>query len=248
MASAAKLKLVENVRHPIPTEERLIVALDVPTVEEAKTVVERLGASVLFYKIGLQLQFAGGLSMADGLIAKGKKVFLDSKILDIDQTVTGAVANVANMGVSFLTVHGNGSTIRAALEGRKNHDLKILSVTVLTSLDAFDMQDLGLSCTVPELVMHRARKALEAGCDGVIASGQEARAIRQMAGDKLLIVTPGIRSDGISKDDQKRTATPKEAVAAGADYLVVGRQILKAQNPGAEAERILHEIEAGLGA
>jgi len=248
MAAAAKLKLMENVRNAIPTQERLIVALDVPSVEEAEAVVARLGSSVLFYKIGLQLQFAGGLPLADKLIARGKKVFLDSKILDIDQTVIGAVANVANMGVSFLTVHGNGATIRAAVEGRKHHDLKLLSVTVLTSLDAFDMQDLGLSCTVPELVMHRARKALEAGCDGVIASGQEAQAIREMAGNSLLIVTPGIRSEGISKDDQKRTSTPLEAIAAGADYLVVGRQILTSPNPGAEAERILREIQTGLDA
>jgi orotidine-5'-phosphate decarboxylase len=217
-------------------------------VEEAETIITRLGSSVLFYKIGLQLQFAGGLPLADKLIARGKKVFLDSKILDIDQTVTGAVANVANMGVSFLTVHGNGATIRAAVEGRKRHDLKLLSVTVLTSLDAFDMQDLGLSCTVQELVMHRAKKALEAGCDGVIASGQEAQAIREMAGNSLLIVTPGIRSEGISKDDQKRTSTPLEAIAAGADYLVVGRQILTSTNPGAEAERVLREIQAGLDA
>jgi orotidine-5'-phosphate decarboxylase len=222
--------------------------LDVPSVEEAETIITRLGSSVLFYKIGLQLQFAGGLPLADKLIARGKKVFLDSKILDIDQTVTGAVANVANMGVSFLTVHGNGATIRAAVEGRKRHDLKLLSVTVLTSLDAFDMQDLGLSCTVQELVMHRAKKALEAGCDGVIASGQEAQAIREMAGNSLLIVTPGIRSEGISNDDQKRTSTPLEAIAAGADYLVVGRQISTSTNPGAEAERVLREIQAGLDA
>jgi len=245
MASAAQLRLVD-VRNAIPIEERLIVALDVQTVEAARAVVEKLGASILFYKIGLQLQFAGGLPLASELVAAGKKVFLDSKILDIDQTVTGAVANVANMGVSFLTVHGNGSTIRAAVEGRKHHSLKLLAVTVLTSLDAFDMQDLGLSCSVQELVMHRAKKALEAGCDGVIASGQEAHDIRRMAGDRLLIVTPGIRSEGVPHDDQKRTATPKQAMAAGADYLVVGREILRAPNPGTAAERIMRQIDEGL--
>ena len=233
---------------PVPIEERLIVALDVPSREEALQVVEELGDSVVFYKIGLQLQFAGGLELARELIARGKKIFLDSKLFDIDQTVRGAAQNVAEMGVDFLTVHGNGKAIRAALAGRGGSKLKILSVTVLTSLDGHDMEDLGLSCTVAELVMHRARRALEAGCDGVIASGEEAEAIRSMANGGLLIVTPGIRSQGVPHHDQKRVASPSDAISAGADYLVVGRQILDATDRKAMVEQIFGEIREALAA
>ena len=219
----------DNHIESIPLAERLIVALDVPTIDEARAVVQTLGDTVQFYKIGLQLQMAGGLLLAKKFTAAGKKVFLDSKIFDIDETVTGAVERVANMGVNSLTVHGNGPTIRAAMKGRGDSNLKILSVTVLTSLDAHDIRDLGYPCSVEELVMRRAQSALDAGCDGVIASGKEARQIRDIAGEHLLIVTPGIRSEGVSADDQKRPATPAGAVSAGADYIVVGRQILKAR-------------------
>jgi orotidine-5'-phosphate decarboxylase len=246
LAQAAVLDVMPNSKLAIPLEERLIVALDVPTVEQAYVIVQKIGSAASFYKIGLQLQFAGGIELAKRLISERKKVFLDSKILDIDQTVTNAVANIAKLGVSFLTVHGNGPTIRAAIEGRGNRDLKILSVTALTTLDAHDMADLGLSCSVEELVMMRAQKALSAGCDGVIASGQEARKIRAMAGNRLLILTPGVRSDGIPKDDQKRVATPREAIAAGADYLVVGREILRSADPAAAAQAILRQIESAL--
>jgi orotidine-5'-phosphate decarboxylase len=243
---ASALAVAEVPRRVVPLEERLIVALDVPNRERAFDLVKKLGDTVQFYKIGLQLQFAGGLQVADELIKQGKKVFLDSKICDIEETVRGAVASVANMGVDFLTVHGNGKSIQAALEGRKSHPLKILSVTVLTSLDAHDMADLGLSCSVEDLVMMRARKALDAGCDGVIASGKEAHKIRELAGDRLLIVTPGIRSKNVPHHDQKRVATPNEAIAAGADYLVVGREILENSDPKRAAIDIFNQIKAAL--
>ena len=180
------------------------------------------------------------------MIDKGKKVFLDSKILDIDETVTRAVSGIADLGISFLTVHGNGAAIRAAIKGRGNKNLKILSVTILTSLDAADMLDLGLSRSVEEYVMYRTKNALDAGCDGVIASGLEAKKIREMAGDHLLIVTPAIRSEGVAHDDQKRVSTPAEAISNGADYLVVGREITKATDPGKGAERIIMQIEKAL--
>lgn len=237
-----------SARAQVPDIERLIVALDVPTVEEALEIVEELGESVVFYKIGMQLQFAGGLSLAEQLIARGKKVFLDSKLLDIDNTITSAVRSIARMGVSFLTVHGNGKVIRAAIAGREDSSLQILSVTFLTNLDANDLADLGVENAassedaVRKYVMLRAKRAIEAGADGVIASGQEAEQIREMAGDGLKIITPGIRPDGSPLDDQRRTVTPYEAIASGADYLVVGRPITKAQDRRAAALAILQEM------
>lgn len=232
----------------IPARDRLIVALDVPTVEEAQKAVDEIGDAVDFYKIGMQLQFAGGLSLARELVQNGKKVFLDSKLLDIDQTVTSAVHSIAGMGVTFLTVHGNGKTIRAAMAGRGDSDLRILSVTVLTNLDAYDIQDFGFDCNVEELVLSRAKKALEAGADGVIASGAEAKAIRKIAGHKLTIVTPGIRPDGADVDDQKRIVTPSEAISEGADYLVVGRPIMRSPNRREAAQEIVSQIDAALEA
>jgi orotidine-5'-phosphate decarboxylase len=232
----------------VPVEERLIVALDLPDRDAAIRMVDMLGDNVRFYKIGLELQMAGGFAIAAELIKRGKKIFLDSKLFDIAETVKGAVANVANLGVDFLTVHGNGKIISAAMEGRGSNPLKILSVTVLTSLDAYDIQDLGYSCSINELVMLRVRKALDAGCDGVIASGQEAQEIRDFAGNRLIIVSPGIRSSNVPKNDQKRVASPTEAIAAGADYLVVGRQITTSAEPAREAARVLEEIDAALGA
>jgi orotidine-5'-phosphate decarboxylase len=248
-AMSASALAVAGVRpDPIEFRDRLIVALDVPNDRRAFELVEKLGDTVLFYKIGLQLQFAGGLQVAETLIKRGKKIFLDSKICDIDETVKGAVANVADMGVDFVTVHGNGASIRAAVEGRGKHPLKILSVTLLTSLDAHDMKDLGLAAkyTIPDIVLMRAKNALEAGCDGVIASGKEAAEIRKMAGSRLLIVTPGIRSKNVPHHDQKRVATPYEAITAGADYLVMGRQIIESENPKKMVESVFKEIEAAL--
>ena len=232
--------------HAIPLNDRLIVALDVPTVAQASALVARLGGAVNFYKIGLQLQYAGGIELACDLKAAGKKIFLDSKLLDIDQTVTGATANIAKLGVDFLTIHGHAPTLRAAVKGRGDSGLRLLAVTVLTSMGADDMAELGTRYTVEEMVLRRAEAALAAACDGVIASGHEARQIRARAGDKLLIVTPGIRSEGVAADDQKRATTPREAIAAGADYLVVGREILRSPDPAATAEAILRQIEAAL--
>ncbi len=227
----------------IPISERLIVALDVPTTERAIEIVEELGTEVSFYKIGMQLQFAGGIQLADTLIKKhGKKVFLDSKLLDIGQTIESAVRNIADMGVSFLTVHGNGKVIRAAISGRGDSELKILSVTFLTNLDANDLADMGYynavddPRSVEKFVISRAQRAIEAGADGVISSGEEASEIREMAGPNLKIVTPGIRRNGDEIHDQSRITTPFDAITSGADYLVVGRSITTAKDMLAAAE------------
>jgi orotidine-5'-phosphate decarboxylase len=231
---------------PIPLADRLIVALDLPTVEAARALAARLGGEVNFYKIGLQLLFAGGLELARELKGQGKKIFLDAKLLDIDQTVASATANIGGLGVDFLTIHALAPTLRAAVEGRGSSHLRLLAVTVLTSQGPEDMVELGTRFTVEELVLRRARAALAAGCDGVIASGREAGAIRAAAGNEFLIVTPGIRSEGVSIDDQKRAATPAQAIAAGADYLVVGREILRSPDPAATATAILRQIETAL--
>jgi len=185
-----------------------------------------------------------GLDFVQWLIKREKKVFLDYKYFDVEETIRQAVAQVASIGVNFLTVHGNGRIIKAAVEGKGQSDLKSLSVTVLTSLDASDIQDLGFNCSVKELVLYRAKKALEAGCDGVITSGREAQDIRELAQNRLLIVTPGIRPEGTEINDQKRHTTPTEAIKAGADYLVVGRPIRNAKNPCLAAERILDEMKS----
>jgi orotidine-5'-phosphate decarboxylase len=259
MASLAVEKPFIAPKNSIPLKERLIVALDVPTVEQASALVERLGDAVEFYKIGMQLQFGGGISYADDLIRKGKKVFLDSKLFDIDETIERAVENVARMGVNFLTVHGNGKTISAAVRGRGTTDLKVFSVTVLTSLDKADLTDIfgKEDADVQEFVRHRAERAFIAGADGVIASGQEAGLIRELIGGlKILdqskedrsfnIVTPGIRMAGDAPGDPKRITTPYDAIKGGADYLVVGRPITQKDDPRQAAECILEEIEKAL--
>lgn len=222
------------------------MALDYPEAQSAEQIVDRLGSLVDFYKIGMQLQFNGGIDFARRLVERGKKVFLDSKLLDIDETIAGAVANIAKMGVSFLTVHGTGATVRAAIRGRGGNNLKILAVTALTSLDAADLKELGIEIPVGDYVLRRAQNAMTAGCDGVIASGQEAGPIRRLAGDRLLIVTPGIRSPGVAHNDQKRVSTPQEAISAGADYLVVGREITQAHNPAEAVENVFLQIDKGL--
>jgi orotidine-5'-phosphate decarboxylase len=236
--------------HSPAPRDRLIVALDVPTLEDAARIVETLGDAVNFYKVGMQLQFAGGgagLRYAETLAQSGKNVFLDSKLFDIQETIERAVENVARMGVRFLTVHGTGKTVDAAVRGRGASQLQILAVTVLTSLNADDLIDLfGVTVSVPELVLRRARKALEAGADGVIASGQEVEQIRNFAGNRLKIVTPGIRREGDARHDQIRVTTPRQAIKAGADHLVVGRPITKAPDPRRAAEEILREISDAL--
>jgi len=231
---------------PPDVRDKLIVALDVPTASDAQQIVEALGDAVSFYKIGLQLQFApdgDGLRFAQKLIEAGKSVFLDCKFLDIPETVERAVENVARMGARFLTVHGEAKAIAAAVRGRGHVPLRILAVTVLTSLDAGDLKEMGFKgMSVRDLVRLRVCAALEAGADGVIASGEEVGAIREIAGDRLKIITPGIRRSSDSVHDQKRIATPAAAIRAGADHLVVGRPITKAADPRAVAEEILQEV------
>ncbi len=231
----------------IQPAERLIFPLDVSSVDEAKHFVEVLDGVVSFFKIGIELQMVTGLEFVHELIDKRKKVFLDYKYFDVAETVKRAVGRVADIGVNFLTVHGGGQTIRAAVEGRGKSELKILSVTLLTSLDAHDIREMGYECSIEELVLHRTKIAMEAGCDGVITSGLEARAIRKLAQDRLIIVTPGIRpQEMIGTDDQKRAVTPTEAIQAGADYLVVGRPIKRSHNPRRAAEEVIAEIEQAL--
>ncbi len=232
----------------VNANERLIVALDVPTVVEAKRLVESLTGVVSFYKVGLELQFEAGRPFVEWLLARGNRVFLDLKFFDVEETVRRAVAQVAKMGAHFLTVHGNKGIIKAALEGRGRSDLKILAVTVLTSLDKSDMWDFGYECSVPNLVLHRAKLALEVGCHGVITSGREAESIRARAKEPFLLVVPGIRPKGNEKNEHKRSVTPTMAILSGADYLVVGRPIRDALHPKTAAEAIITEMQAAFHA
>ena len=222
----------------IPREERLIAALDVPDAEQAKSLVQRLGDSVRFYKVGLELFMSGGVFELIAWLAKrGNKVFADLKFFDIPETVAAAVRGLHNRGVTFATVHGNQAMLVAA--GEAKGDVKILAVTMLTSLDQGDLDDLGFRCDVESLVLSRARRALEAGCDGVISSGMEAPVLKRELGDRLLVVTPGIRPvQNRPGDDQKRTVDVAQAFANGADYIVVGRPIRQAPDPRAAAPAI----------
>ncbi len=223
---------------------RLFVALDVPDVERARGLVERLGASVQCYKVGLELIFGGGIGFAQGLKAAGKDVFLDMKLLDIPNTVEKAAANIAGLGLDYLTVHGTDrKTLDAAVKGRGTSKLKLLAVTVLTSLEQADLAEQGVTSMSPaELVVHRARLAKAAGFDGVIASGQEAQSVRAAVGPDFLIVTPGIRLAEGRDRDQTRVMTPGKAIASGASHLVVGRPIAEAADPQAVARHIVDEI------
>ncbi|MBK5291400.1 MAG: orotidine-5'-phosphate decarboxylase [Acidobacteriia bacterium] len=230
--------------------ERLIVALDLSSAQEAARMVASLEGVVNFFKIGLTLQLAPGVEdLIARLVNSRKKVFLDYKYYDIPETVKTAVGRASDLGISFLTVHGSSNIIQKAVEGRGSSDLKLFTVTVLTSMDASDLAELGYSKTsVEELVLFRARKALEAGCDGVIASGHEVQRIKEMAaehlsGKTLLVVTPGIRPDGYPEDDQKRKVTPRQAVLSGADYVVIGRPITAAKEPRDAAETIIQEMQ-----
>jgi orotidine-5'-phosphate decarboxylase len=232
----------------IGERDRLIVALDVPTVDHARRLVGTLGEAVTFYKVGMQLQFAaGGIDYVRELLDADKRVFLDAKLFDIGETISLAVENVARMGVDFLTIHANAPTLRAAAAGRGSSRLQLLAVTVLTSMGPDDLADLGFSgMSVEDLVLKRAGQAREAGVDGVIASGAETAAIRAQEGEALKIVTPGIRRVSDAMGDQKRAMSPRDAIAAGADYLVVGRPISKAEDPRSEAEAIQAEIAVAL--
>jgi orotidine-5'-phosphate decarboxylase len=225
----------------IPRAERLIVALDVPTPKEARALVEKLGDSVRFYKIGLELFTADGyFELLEWLTARGNKVFADLKLYDIPETVRRAVANLRGSGATFLTVHGHRSVMEAA--AREKGGMKILAVTVLTSFDQRDLEEMGSTRTVEQLVLSRAKGAVETGCDGVISSGHEAKALKKEFGNRLLVVTPGIRP--VEKtDDQKRTVDVAQAFANGADYIVVGRPIRDAADPRAAALGIQKTIE-----
>jgi len=225
----------------IESRERLIVALDLSSVEAAKAMVARLGDTVSFYKIGYQLAFAGGLSFAQTLAGAGKRVFLDLKLHDIGNTVALGVKSVAQLGASFLTVHAYPQTMKAAVEAREA-GLRILAVTVLTSYDDADLAAAGYDFTVPELAAERAAQARDIGVDGLVCSAEEAANLRSIVGTKMALVTPGIRTAGAESGDQKRIMTPAAAIAAGADYLVVGRPILGAADPKAAAQTIVDEI------
>lgn len=225
----------------IAPRDRLIVALDVPTADEARALVDRLSDAVTFYKIGLELFMAGGyFELIEWLRSRGKQVFVDLKFFDVPETVAGAVRGLRGKGVTFATVHGNTPIVAAAC--REKGDVRILGVTVLTSLDQTDLDDLGFKVDVRSLVLSRARRAMEAGCDGVVASGLEASALRDL-GDGLVIVVPGIRPvENRRVDDQKRIVTVEEAFRSGADYIVVGRPIRSAPDPRNAAEDIQQTI------
>jgi orotidine-5'-phosphate decarboxylase len=222
--------------------ERLIVALDVASVAEAEALVARLGESVSFYKIGYQLAFAGGMDFARALAGAGKRIFLDLKLHDIGNTVAKGVESVARLGASFLTVHAYPQTMHAAVDARRGSNLRLLAVTVLTSYDDADLAAAGYDFTVPELVAERAGQARDIGLDGLVCSGEEAAMLRPIVGAGMLLVTPGIRPAGAAAGDQKRIMTPSAAIAAGADYLVVGRPIVAAPDPQAAAEAIVAEV------
>lgn len=227
---------------PVPREERLIVALDVPTVDQARRLVERVGGAARFYKIGLELMTSGGyFELLDWLVRRGDRVFADLKFYDIPETVRRAVANLRDRGATFLTVHGHRSVMEAA--AHEKGPLQVLAVTVLTSFDQRDLDEMGATVSVEQLVLARAKGAADSGCDGVISSGLEAPVIKQAFGARLTVVTPGIRPvAGKPTDDQKRTVDVAQAFANGADYIVVGRPIRDAVDPAAAARDIQDTI------
>jgi orotidine-5'-phosphate decarboxylase len=233
---------------PHEMAKRLIVALDVPTVEDAQSIIGKLEGAVSFFKIGLWLQFAKGV---DGLISSivdsGNQLFLDAKMFDVPETVSRAVASAVKRRASFVTVHGDENIMRAAVRAKEGSSLKIFAITVLTSLDDNALKEMGYALSAKDLVLLRARKAVECRCDGIIASADDnPDQIRMLAGDnRLLIATPGIRPAGSVSDDQKRIATPREAIASGADYLVVGRPIVAQADPRIAALRIIEDMELG---
>jgi len=231
---------------PRDPRDRLIVALDLPTPEAAQQMVAALADDVSFYKIGMQLVFAGGLALIGRLVEAGKRVFLDMKLLDIDNTVAGAVASIARLGVTFTTVHAYPKAMRAAAAARPPSGPGLLAVTVLTSMDDEDLRAAGYADTTAGLVARRGRDAQAAGMDGIVCSPAEARTVRQLVGPDLAIVTPGIRPAGAAVGDQKRTMTAADAIAAGADYLVVGRPVTAAPDPKAAARALIAEIERAL--
>lgn len=230
----------------VTARDRLIVGLDLPTIGEAETIVKALGDDVLFYKIGYQLAFAGGLEFARDLAADGKNVFLDMKLLDIDNTVAKGVENIVRMGMSMLTLHAYPKAMRAAVEAARGSDLCLLGVTVLTSMDAQDVIEAGYQLDPQALVLRRAEQARAAGMGGIVCSAEEATAVRNIVGPDMAIVTPGIRPAGSDPGDQKRVMSPADALAAGSSHLVVARPIVKAADPRAAALAILDEMRGAL--
>ncbi len=230
----------------IEPRERLILALDVPSADEAKRLLDRVKDSVAFVKIGLELFMAAGPDIVRWALAQRKRVFLDLKLLDIGETVKRATAAAAGLGVTFLTVHATGQTVRAAVEGRGRSAMKILAVTVLTSFDEADLLEMGIVESVHDTVQKRARLAISLGADGVVAPGGEAAVIRRELGKGPIVVIPGIRPAGASHGDQVHVTTPADAIAAGGDYLVVGRPIRDAADPAEAARAIQAEIEVAL--
>ena len=226
-------------------DPRLIVPLDLPTAGEARARVETLGDAVSFYKVGLELFASDGMGLARDLKAQGKQVFLDWKLHDIGTTVQRAAAALAGAGCDFLTVHGEPQVMAAAVRGRGASGLKVLAVTVLTSLNDADLAEMGYAETARALVQRRIHQAISAGCDGVVASPEEAKLARDLGGRDFLVVTPGVRPDWAAKNDQARAATPAQALTAGASHLVCGRPITAANDPRAAAERIVAEMAGG---
>lgn len=229
---------------PPNPRDRLIVALDLPAMRDAEAMVETLGDTVSFYKIGYQLAFAGGLGFADTLVRAGKRVFLDMKLHDIGNTVAKGVESAAGLGVTFLTVHAFPQTMKAAVDARRGSPLKVLAVTVLTSYDDIDLAEAGYSTSVDALVARRAQQANDLGVDGLVCSAEEASPLRLVVGHDMTFVTPGIRPVGSAHGDQKRVTTPAAAIAAGVDYLVIGRPITGAADPKAAAEAIIAEMKS----
>jgi orotidine-5'-phosphate decarboxylase len=233
----------ENARVTLNARDRLIVSLDLPSIRDAETIVAKLGPSVTFYKIGYQLVYAGGIQFAAGLIAAGKQMFLDLKLHDIGNTVAKGVESVAQMGAKFITVHAYPQTMKSAVEGARGSSLEILAVTVLTSYDDADLKEAGYRTNVAELAALRAQQARDIGIHGLICSPEEVTNLRSITGQGMALVTPGIRPVGSAAGDQKRFTTPAKAIAAGADYLVVGRPIVDAPDPKVAADAIVAEIE-----
>jgi orotidine-5'-phosphate decarboxylase len=228
----------------ISLNKRIIFALDLETPEEARAWVEKLESRVKFFKVGLQLFLAGGFDIVEWILKRGSEVMLDLKFFDVPQTVASAVKQVGGRGVSFTTVHGNDAILRAAAEAKQG--VKILAVTVLTSLDQGDLNDLGFQCSPEELVLSRARRALQVGCDGVVSSGLEAPKLRQELGENFLVVVPGVRPVENRVDDQKRIVTVRDAFLNGADYVVIGRPIQKAADPLKAVEAMQEQIQDAL--
>lgn len=240
-------KIRLRVMKEIPLNERIIFALDVPSMKESIEWIDRLGSHIRFYKVGLQLFLAGGWPVIEGIIARGHKVMLDLKFFDIPETVQKAVSQLKNRGVTFATIHGNRPIIEAAVS--EKNGLKILAVTVLTSFDESDMKAMGLKGAIKDLVLLRAEKAIDLGCDGIVASPLEAPALRNKMGNNFLIITPGIRpgiNRDMERDDQKRVASALEAIRNGADYVVIGRPISSSPDPIKTIEDIQEEILKGL--